>query len=138
MAAEGEGSNGGGGYATTVRPERERPATDTTSHAGAASPSAHARAYDYALTYAHARAYVSLAMKASGLLALLLSTVVLLGGYVQSLGKKEFFCITVISAIQAAGSVISSLYFCLSSLFSPSILLPRDSQNYPPAYGFLR
>jgi hypothetical protein len=46
-----------------------------------------------------------LAVKASGLLAALLSTVILLGGYVASLLKKDFFCIMVITVIQGAGSV---------------------------------
>lgn len=71
---------------------------------------AHARAYDHAVAYVHARAYVSLAVKGSGLLALLLSSVILLGGYVQSLGKKDFLCITSITVIQSAGSVISSVF----------------------------
>ncbi|OEL26988.1 hypothetical protein BAE44_0011993, partial [Dichanthelium oligosanthes] len=51
-----------------------------------------------------------LAAKGSGLLALLLSSVVLLGGYVQSLGKEDFWCITAISLIQALGSVIFSIF----------------------------
>jgi len=68
--------------------------------AGAAN--AHTRAYGYALTYAHVRAYVSLAVKGSGILALLLATVVL-GGYVQSLKKEDFFCIMAIAVIQTAG-----------------------------------
>jgi len=77
----------------------------------ARAANAHARAYDQALAYARIRSYVSLAVKASGLVALLLSTVILLGGYVQSLGKTDFFCIMAITVIQAAGSVISSIYF---------------------------
>ena len=79
---------------------------------------AHARAYDHALTYAHLQTYVSLAVKASGLLALLLSTVILLGGYVQSLEKKDFFCIMAITVIQAAGSVINLLHLFLFCPFS--------------------
>ncbi|CAL4996368.1 unnamed protein product [Urochloa decumbens] len=87
----GEGSNGGG----SGKP------TEHTTEAQAAH--AHARAYEHALAYTRARTSVSLAVKASGLLALLLSSVILLGGYVQSLGKKDFLCITAISVIQSFG-----------------------------------
>jgi len=41
-------------------------------------------------------------VKGSGLVALLLATVVL-GGYVQSLQKEAFFCIMAIAVIQTAG-----------------------------------
>jgi hypothetical protein len=51
--------------------------------------------------YVHIRAHVSLAVKVSGLLALLLSSVALLRGFVQSLEKKDFWCFTAITVIQA-------------------------------------
>ena len=117
---EGEGSNGGASGELERRPSvttrgvfraafsramaRQAEARARRSAyflAGAAN--AHTRAYDYALTYAHVRAYVSLlAVKGSGLVALLLATVVL-GGYVQSLKKEDFFCIMAIAVIQTAG-----------------------------------
>jgi len=106
-SVEGDGSNGGGSG------NQERLAVYNEVQAAYA----HARAYDHAVMYAHLWAYVSLAVKASGILALLLSTVILLGGYVQSLGKKDFLCVMSITVIQAAGSVISSIYLCPFSLF---------------------
>jgi hypothetical protein len=109
---EGEGSNGGGSGELERRPSVRAAFSRAMAHqaeararrsayalAGAAN--AHTRAYDYALTYAHVRAYVSLAVKGSGFLALFLTTVVL--GYVQSLKKEDFFCIMVIAVIQTAG-----------------------------------
>lgn len=53
--------------------------------------------------YAALQAFLALGVKGSGYLALTWSTVVLLGGYVTSLGRTEFWCLTVISMIQAAG-----------------------------------
>lgn len=115
-SAQVEGRNGGG----SGKPPERRP---HTTHAQAAYSHTHARAYEYALVYTHARASVSLAVKGSGLLALLLSTVVLLGGFVSSLRKTDFFCITVISMIQAAGSVISSYLIALHlSIWSLQVL----------------
>ena len=73
-SVEGDGSNGGGSG------NQERLAVYNEVQAAYA----HARAYDHAVMYAHLWAYVSRAVMASGLLALLWSTVILLGGYVQS------------------------------------------------------
>ena len=115
---EGEGSNGGASGEQERRPSvttrgvfraafsramaRQAEARARRSaYALAGAANAHTRAYGYALTYAHVRAYVSLAVKGSGILALLLSTVVL--GYVQSLKKEDFFCIMAIAVIQTAG-----------------------------------
>lgn len=109
---EGEGSNGGGSGELERRPSvraafsramaRQAEARARRSaYALAGAANAHTRAYDYALTYAHVRAYVSLAVKGSGFLVLFLTTVVL--GYVQSLKKEDFFCIMVIAVIQTAG-----------------------------------
>jgi hypothetical protein len=102
---EGEGSNGGGSGEEERRPSVTtrgvfRAVARRSAYALAGAANAHTRAYDYALTYAHVRAYVSLAMKGSGLLALLLSTVAL---YFQSLEKEDFLCILAIALIQAAG-----------------------------------
>jgi hypothetical protein len=107
---EGEGSNGGGSGEEERRPSVttrgvfraafSRAMARRSAYALAGAANAHTRAYDCALTYAHVRAYVSLAMKGSGLLALLLSTVAL---YFQSLEKEDFLCILAIALIQAAG-----------------------------------
>ena len=54
------------------------------------------------------RAYLLKVVTGIGYLALTWSTVVLLGGFFTALGKKDFWCLTFISMIQAAGSVMSS------------------------------
>jgi hypothetical protein len=87
--------------------------------APAREASAHARVYQHAMAYARIRAYISLAVKGSGLLAFFLSSVILLGGFIESLdklGKKDFWCVTAITVIQAAGSVISPIFLYLRSL----------------------
>ncbi|RLN24143.1 hypothetical protein C2845_PM07G04520 [Panicum miliaceum] len=53
--------------------------------------------------YAVIRAYLLKAIKLVGSLALLWSTVVLLGGFVTALKKKDFSCLTLIGFMQAAG-----------------------------------
>lgn len=53
------------------------------------------------------QAYVLMAVTGLGYLALTWSTVVLLGGFVTTLGKKDFWCLTAISMIHAARSVIN-------------------------------
>jgi hypothetical protein len=53
-------------------------------------------------SYALLQAYVLMAVTGLGYLALTWSTVVLLGGFVTSLGKKDFWCLTAISMVQAA------------------------------------
>ncbi|KAL6868249.1 hypothetical protein ACP4OV_015094 [Aristida adscensionis] len=52
--------------------------------------------------YAFLVTYLLMAVTGLGYLALMWSTVVLLGGYVTALGKKDFWCLTVISMMQAA------------------------------------
>ncbi|CAN6357699.1 unnamed protein product [Urochloa humidicola] len=52
--------------------------------------------------YVFVQTYVLMATTGLGYLALMWSTVVLLGGFVTSLQKKDFCCLTVISMIQAA------------------------------------
>jgi hypothetical protein len=50
--------------------------------------------------------YLLMAMTGLGYLALTWSTVVLLGGFVTALQRKDFWSLTVISMLQAARSVI--------------------------------
>jgi hypothetical protein len=110
-SVRGEGRNGGGSGKQERRVMKRARARAAEVEARqqvkrmAAQGVYSAWAYHHALKYAHRRAYISLAVKASGLLAALLSTVILLGGYVASLLKKDFFCIMVITVIQGAGSV---------------------------------
>ncbi|KAM0890839.1 hypothetical protein ACQ4PT_026779 [Festuca glaucescens] len=52
--------------------------------------------------YVFMQSYLMMAVTGIGYLALMWSTVVLLGGFVTTLGKKDFWCITAISMIQAA------------------------------------
>ncbi|CAN6371905.1 unnamed protein product [Urochloa humidicola] len=54
-------------------------------------------------TYAVFRAYVLMGLKGIGALVLLWATVVLLGGFVSSLKKKDFWYISFISFVQAGG-----------------------------------
>jgi hypothetical protein len=59
--------------------------------------------------YVFMQSYLLMAVIGIGYLALMWSTVVLLGGFVTTLRKKDFWCITVISMMQAARSVMSSI-----------------------------
>lgn len=68
--------------------------------------------------YAVVRANLLMAQKLAGSLALLWSTVVLLGGFVTALTRKDFWYLTFIGFMQAAGLVHSSVL----SLSPPSPL----------------
>ncbi|RCV37516.1 hypothetical protein SETIT_8G069300v2 [Setaria italica] len=62
--------------------------------------------------YVYLLTYLLMAITGLGYLALTWSTVVLLGGFVTSLQRKDFWCLTVISMLQAARSVMQySLVF---------------------------
>ena len=63
--------------------------------------------------YAVVMAYIRMGMKGVGALALLWATVVLLGGFVSDLRKIDFWYLTMIAFMQAAGLVIifSSLLY---------------------------
>lgn len=59
----------------------------------------------YINRYAVIRTYVLMGLKGTGALVVLWATVVLLGGFVSKLEKKDFWYITFISFVQAGGLV---------------------------------
>lgn len=57
--------------------------------------------------YAVLRTYVLMGLKGTGALVVLWATVVLLGGFVSKLEKKDFWYITFIAFVRAGGLVLS-------------------------------
>lgn len=100
--------------------------------------------------YAVLLTYVLMGLRGMGGLELLWATVVLLGGFVSALNEKDFWYITIIALVQAAGLVVISsssslshhthphsrrlLVFLFFSLEKPSPILILVLQG--PAGGF--